>query len=148
MTCCMKGFIMARPGIPTGLFTMAMSSFAAWIRDSFSRMSASHSSVGIKRWRPERRPHQDQGHALHPRAWRCRRQLLQGFPCRILRHSFLQSGRSFGSHCRRLPVYRNPALPCGSPVTACLGTFDHHKVCSALVLSFPVFQDNLCRFVR
>lgn len=32
MTCCMKGFIMARPGIPTGLFTMAMSSFAAWIR--------------------------------------------------------------------------------------------------------------------
>ena len=28
---------------------MAMSSFVAWIRDSFSRMSASHSSVGIKR---------------------------------------------------------------------------------------------------
>ena len=33
-------------------------------------------------------------------------------------------------------------------MTACLGTLDHHKVCSALVLSFPVFQDNLCRFVR
>ena len=33
-------------------------------------------------------------------------------------------------------------------MTACLGTFDYYKVCSAFVLSFPVFQDDLCRFVR
>ena len=33
-------------------------------------------------------------------------------------------------------------------MTACLGTFDYYKVCSAFILSFPVFQDDLCRFVR
>ena len=50
-----KGFIIARPGIPTGLFTMAISSAVARTRASYRRMSASQSLVVIKRvatWTP------------------------------------------------------------------------------------------------
>ena len=78
MTCCMKGFIIASSIPPPDFLTMAMSSFAAWIRGFFQPDVC----VTFFRWDKSgfgdlNAVHQDQD-MLYPRAWRCRRQLLQG----------------------------------------------------------------------